>query len=519
MRNYYVPKQTRNLDLNIYYLYYYGISVHVIQCNYDSLAMHLVHIDLKGAPPNLAYWSLLCAQFRDWGDVDGLLIEWEDSWKFTAHSSALQFTYSRQDAQNMVAIAKQNGLAVVPLIQTFGHMEHVLKQQKYAYLREHVDKQDCLLPIECEQDKSFGLITSLIDDIFLTFGDSTQAIHLGGDEVWHLGTGPRSMERIVGQGEEKSDLYLKHYTFVVDYINKSYPGKQILLWDDMLRCIQDSKLAEYSLFCQAVQLVIWQYAAEPQQHLPPGLMEKYAKCFPQGFWAGTAFKGATGSCAQLPDISMHVKNHLNWSQLVEVARGGTKNVPNLPAGLSFHGYILTGWQRYDHFASLCELLPCGIPSLRCCLTALTCQKFEAEEVEKVKLILGLPEIPIFQHKTTTTRTCSEGLKFPGAQLYCAMQTFVNLQQSVKALLGHDCMTTWLSDWQVEHQRVSNVQVKSILGNLSGHIQELQSMQTHMCRLLCETFDKTTCDEWIGTYIVPLVKRLAQKQEKALLCAV
>jgi hypothetical protein len=31
--------------------------------------------------------------------------------------------------------------------------------------------------------------------------------------------------------------------------------------------------------------------------------------------------------------------------------------------LKFKGIFITGWQRYDHFSVLCELLPVGIPSL------------------------------------------------------------------------------------------------------------------------------------------------------------
>jgi hypothetical protein len=36
---------------------------------------------------------------------------------------------------------------------------------------------------------------------------------------------------------------------------------------------------------------------------------------------------------------------------------------------NFDGVILTGWSRYDHFLSLCELLPYSIPSMAFSLAA------------------------------------------------------------------------------------------------------------------------------------------------------
>ena len=92
-------------------------------------------------------------------------------------------------------------------------------------------------------------------------------------QVWHLGSGLRSQQRLE-RGETKGDLFLKHYSFVIDYILRKYPGKRILLWDDMLRTAPMDVLNrfEYGLIRDQVELVVWQYSPKPDQHLPGDLL-------------------------------------------------------------------------------------------------------------------------------------------------------------------------------------------------------------------------------------------------------
>merc|ERR1712029_401444 len=65
--------------------------------------------------------------------------------------------------------------------------------------------------------------------------------------------------------------------------------------------------------------------------------------------------GATSSCALIPNVGVHVANHLGWEEMLSQTHNQS---------VLINGYILTGWQRYDHFASLCEFLPVAIPTLK-----------------------------------------------------------------------------------------------------------------------------------------------------------
>ncbi|XP_024118816.1 hexosaminidase D, partial [Oryzias melastigma] len=99
----------------------------------------LVHLDLKGAPPRMEYLQKLIQVFSRLG-VEGLLVEYEDMFPYGGALQLLQATaqpaYSREEVLVLQDWAGSAGMEVIPLVQTFGHMEFVLKHPQMLRLRE-----------------------------------------------------------------------------------------------------------------------------------------------------------------------------------------------------------------------------------------------------------------------------------------------------------------------------------------------------------------------------------------------
>ena len=141
-------------------------------------------------------------------------------------------------------------------------------------------------------------------------------------------------------------------------------------------------------------------------------------------------------------------------------------------------------------------------------------KFEDEEKELAKRELGMPDIPMNVYpRPQAIPSDSTYFKFPGAELYVLMQRFMNAQVSAKALLAHDALTTWFSDWQVAHGRVSHLQIRVIINNVKIAIDELGYIEKCLSAALNNLFDKSTADEWLGTYLDPLMKQLCETRDR------
>jgi hypothetical protein len=159
----------------------------------------VVHLDLKGAPPKISYLKTLFPLFKSAG-ATSVLIEYEDMFPFSGelkNLSALN-AYTLAEVDLILGFAKASDLEVIPLVQTFGHMEMALKLEEFRELRETPPHPQDICP---SREGTWDLITLIIDQVSALHPDS-QFLHIGCDEVFHLAQCPICMGRVTRANED-----------------------------------------------------------------------------------------------------------------------------------------------------------------------------------------------------------------------------------------------------------------------------------------------------------------------------
>ena len=133
---------------------------------------------------------------------DAVLWEIENAVRFDCCPEiAAPDAFTKKEFKEILAVAKRLGLEPIPLMQTFGHGEYVLKHDKYRPLREVAERYDCYCPSKPET-RTF--LKALLHEYLEIFGPDVKRFHLGGDEVWSY----RSCATC--KAREPLDLYLEH---------------------------------------------------------------------------------------------------------------------------------------------------------------------------------------------------------------------------------------------------------------------------------------------------------------------
>eukprot|EP00742_Colponemidia_sp_Colp-10_P017128 GILJ01019676.1.p1 GENE.GILJ01019676.1~~GILJ01019676.1.p1 ORF type:complete len:538 (-),score=67.22 GILJ01019676.1:87-1568(-) len=290
----------------------------------------------------MEYLLWLLPRLSKWG-ATAVLFEGEDALPWSEPFQQLQGpqAYSADQLNRFLCEARSCNLQVIPLIQTFGHLEFLLKHSSFASLRELSGNFMDLCP--CNPD-SVPTIIQLVDQVLELFPNSP-AVHIGADEVFSLGSCEECALKEKEGGEDV--LFLSHFLPIVNHVKSK--GRRVLAWDDMFRSWTESQLSQLP---EDLELVIWCYKPDIDAALPTDLWDKLPRQVSR-LWGASAYKGAARAWTDFPPIATHLRNTVCWA-----ARSKQT---------ALQGLILTGWSRFTHLTVLCETLPVSIPSLALCL--------------------------------------------------------------------------------------------------------------------------------------------------------
>ena len=134
--------------------------------------------------------------------------------------------FTKDEFRQILAFAASLGLEAIPLFQTIGHCEYVLKHGRYAALRELPDdiRQYCPLHPDLRP-----MLTRWIEEYLAVFGD-VRLFHLGADEAWNLGKCPKC--RAFAEEQSLSRLYIEHVNAVSEPLRAR--GIRPAIWCDMV---------------------------------------------------------------------------------------------------------------------------------------------------------------------------------------------------------------------------------------------------------------------------------------------
>src|ERR1700754_2932024 len=140
------------------------LSASIIHVNKpDSVIVKGFHIDMRIQVMKMPALKKFVAHLSSQG-INTLLMEWEGSYPYQKDPLIPnRFAYSQQEIRDFVSYCQGLHVQVIPLQQSFGHVEYILRNNKYAALREDQKDFSQVCPSEPELNKQ--LFTSLYTEL------------------------------------------------------------------------------------------------------------------------------------------------------------------------------------------------------------------------------------------------------------------------------------------------------------------------------------------------------------------
>lgn len=159
--------------------------------------------------------------------INTLVVEWEASYPYQKHAVlSNNLAYTCSEIKSFIEYCSTLNIDVVPLQQCFGHVEYILRNQRYSKLREDRKEISQICPMEVEAD------SLLFADLFADISSlhESKYIHIGGDETYLLGKCDKCRQKAEREG--KSKLFVDYMKMMCNLVIRE--GKIPIMWADIL---------------------------------------------------------------------------------------------------------------------------------------------------------------------------------------------------------------------------------------------------------------------------------------------
>ncbi|CAZ97487.1 family 20 glycosylhydrolase [Zobellia galactanivorans] len=192
----------------------------------DDFAVKGFHIDLRIQVMTPQALKDFATELSGFG-INTLVMEWEGTYPFKNHATiSNKYSYTREEIKDFVAHCDSLGIQVVPLQQSLGHVEYILRNPRYSILKE--DRKDISQLCPMQVEANIELFSDLLADLSETH--NSDYIHLGGDETYLLGHCSLCKKKVEEEG--KSKLFVDHMKMVAEAVIAL--GKKPIIWADII---------------------------------------------------------------------------------------------------------------------------------------------------------------------------------------------------------------------------------------------------------------------------------------------
>jgi len=183
------------------------------------------HLDLRVQVMTMDALKKFALQLGKSG-INTLVMEWEGTYPYEKHPMIPnRYAYTRAGVVSFIKYCTSLGIDVIPLQQSFGHVEYILRHERYKNLREDQHDYSQVCPLETAGDSI--LFTELYTELISTH--TSKYIHIGGDETYLLGHDKKCQLKAAQEG--KSKLYTDYIKMLCNIIIRL--GKTPVLWADI----------------------------------------------------------------------------------------------------------------------------------------------------------------------------------------------------------------------------------------------------------------------------------------------